>query len=102
MIIKESKLSLEFKNLKFFKDPESLAYLNTLGNLLIKKGVSLSPFKFHFYLIKDDSFNAFSLPGGYILVNTGVFASIKDENQLAGILAHEIAHNLARHVAKQI
>ena len=90
------------KNLKFFKDPESLAYLNTLGNLLIKKGVSLSPFKFHFYLIKDDSFNAFSLPGGYILVNTGVFASIKDENQLAGILAHEIAHNLARHVAKQI
>ena len=90
------------KNLKFYTDPEAFIYINTIGNLLVKKGVSISPFTFSFYLVKDDSFNAFSLPGGYILINTGVFNVIKDENQLAGILAHEIAHNIARHVVKQI
>jgi len=52
--------------------------------------------------VKSPVFNAFSLPGGYILINTGVFEDLDSENELAGVLAHEIAHTLRRHVAKRI
>lgn len=88
--------------IEFIQDIELVAYVNSIGNLLIEKGIEFSPFKFRFYLIKDDTFNAFSVPGGYIFLNSGIFESIESENELAGIIAHEIAHNLCRHVAKRL
>ena len=87
---------------EFIQDVELVAYINSIGKLLTEKGVDFSPFKFRFYLIKDDTFNAFSVPGGYIFLNSGIFESIESEEELAGIMAHEIAHNLCRHVAKRL
>lgn len=90
------------KELVLINDPEALAYVNLLGELLTQKGVSFSPFKFQFFIIKDKTFNAFSVPGGYIFLNTGLFDYLESEDELAGIMAHEMSHNLARHVAKRI
>lgn len=54
------------KEIEFVNDIEIVAYVNALSGLLIKKGISFSPFNFRFYVIKDKTFNAFSVPGGYI------------------------------------
>ncbi|BAU23416.1 peptidase M48 Ste24p [Caldimicrobium thiodismutans] len=90
------------RSLEILKDVEAVTYVNLLGELLSQKGVSFSPFNFRFFIIKDKTFNAFSVPGGYIFLNTGLFESLESEDELAGILAHEMSHNLARHVAKRI
>ncbi len=90
------------KQVSFVQDLEIDGYVSLVGRLLVKKGVGFSPFHFHFFVIKDDTFNAFSVPGGYIFVNSGVFEHINSEDELAGILAHEMAHNLCRHIARRI
>jgi len=87
---------------EFIQDVELVAYVNSIGNRLKEKGISFSPFDFRFYLIKDDTFNAFSVPGGYIFLNSGIFESIESEEELAGIMAHEMGHNICRHVARRL
>jgi predicted Zn-dependent protease len=90
------------QKLSLVQDPELCAYITDVGKTLLEKGVKVAPFDFKFFLVKSPVFNAFSLPGGYILINTGVFEDLDSEDELAGVLAHEIAHTLRRHVAKRI
>ncbi|NPA40405.1 MAG: M48 family metalloprotease [Thermodesulfobacteria bacterium] len=90
------------RQVEFVKDVELNAYVNDIGRILVKKGIGVPPYPFHFYVIKDDTFNAFSIPGGFIFINSGVFEHINSEDELAGIMAHEIAHDLCRHVVRQI
>jgi len=90
------------KNIEILRDIEAIAYVNQIGDLLFKKGISFTPFRFRFYLIREKTFNAFSVPGGYIFLNSGLFDYVQSEDELAAIIAHEMAHNLARHVAKRI
>jgi predicted Zn-dependent protease len=59
----------------------------------------LSPFDYTFKLVDDKDVNAFSLPGGYVYVNTGLVNYCESDDELAGVLAHEIAHAALRHVA---
>jgi len=59
----------------------------------------LSPFEYHFTLLQDKDVNAFSLPGGYIYVDEGLINFVESDDELAGVLAHEIAHSAFRHVA---
>ncbi len=55
-----------------------------------------------FNLINDDTPNAFALPGGYVGVNTGLFQVVRNEDQLAAVMGHEIAHVVARHPEERI
>ncbi len=87
---------------EFVQDMELIAILNMVGNRLVNKGLEFSPFQFKFFLIKDDTFNAFSIPGGYIFINSGIFENIDSEEELAAIIAHEMAHNICRHIARRI
>lgn len=57
-------------------------------------------YQYNFYLIENESLNAFTTPGGNIYFYTGLFDKLTDE-QIAGVLAHEIAHGAAKHVAKK-
>ena len=77
-------------------DPAKQRYLNTLGRWLAlhseRPGL---PWKFG--IIDSDDFNAFSTPGGYILVTRGLFDRMRNEAELVGVLTHEIAHVARKH-----
>lgn len=80
-------------------DPLTQGYLNELGFRLVAPAESQQPF--HFFLIKDSSINAFALPGGFIGINAGLILATKTESELAGVMAHEIAHVTQRHFARR-
>jgi predicted Zn-dependent protease len=60
------------------------------------------PFKYRFYVIKEDGYNAFASPAGHIFVNSGLIEAMESEEELAGVIAHEIAHVSLRHISKKI
>lgn len=82
-------------------DPELTEYVQTLGSRLASHTQG-SGGRFHFFLVKDSSINAFALPGGFIGVNAGLVLATANESELAGVLAHEIAHVTQRHIARSI
>lgn len=84
---------------KLISDPVLLGYINAIGQRLVKV-TEPQPFIYRFNLIEDDSLNAFAVPGGYIYIHTGVLARVGDVSELAGVLAHEIAHVRRRHIAQ--
>ncbi len=90
------------KQIEFIEDLEVGAYIEKLGETLIQKSLKFSPFNFRFFLLKDKTFNAFSIPGGYIFINAGIFEHVDTEAELASILSHEMAHNLSRHIARRL
>jgi beta-barrel assembly-enhancing protease len=82
-------------------DPFISSYINRLGHKLEDQQPP-HPFRYRFYVLEDPSMNAFAVPGGYIFVNTGFIRLMDHEGELAGVLAHEISHIYARHMARMI
>ena len=70
-----------------------------MGQNLARNSDAKVPFTFQ--VIEDESLNAFALPGGYVFVNTGLIKIAGEEDELAGAIAHEIAHVAARHMTRQ-
>src|SRR6187402_2868303 len=83
-------------------DPESTEYLQALGSRIVAQATGDSAQKFQFFFVREDTINAFALPGGFIGVNYGLVLSTRNEAQLAGVLAHEVAHVTQRHVARRV
>ncbi len=77
------------------------AYVTGIGNRVLSRS-NKAPFDFTFSIFNSTGINAFATPGGYIYVNKGLISSVENEAQLAGVIAHEIAHANARHVASII
>ncbi len=59
-------------------------------------------YSFEFFLVKDDSLNAFALPGGLIGVHTGLIQAAQSESELASVLGHEMGHVIQRHIARML
>jgi predicted Zn-dependent protease len=78
--------------------PKADGYLGELGARLVVNG---SRWKFTFRIVDQQEPNAFAIPGGGIYVSRGLLALVKREDELAGVLAHEIAHVTQRHSARQ-
>jgi len=102
----EKKLGKEFyekleKNDVLLKNKKVNDYISKLGDKILKQ-TRKAPFDFHFSVIKSPAINAFATPGGYVYVNRGLINLVENESQLAGVLAHEIAHVNARHIADTI
>jgi len=102
----EKKLGKEFyekleKSNVLIHDRKIITYINKLGSTVLAQS-DKAPFDFHFYVIKDSAINAFATPGGYIYVNRGLINLVEKESELAAVLAHEIAHVNARHIANII
>jgi predicted Zn-dependent protease len=83
------------------QDPEITSYVQNLGERLAR--ASRRPdLPYRFYVIDDASVNAFSIPGGYVYVNTGLLNITQSEDELAAAIAHEIGHVVARHGLRNI
>jgi len=83
------------------EDPQINEYINELGHR-IAAFANDGGRKFTFFVVDAPSINAFALPGGYIGVHTGLIEASRSEDELAGVLAHEIAHVTQRHIARAI
>jgi beta-barrel assembly-enhancing protease len=83
-------------------DPEATEYLQALGSRLVAQATGDTAQRFQFFFVRDDTINAFALPGGFIGVNYGLVLATRNEAQLAGVLAHEIAHVTQRHIARRV
>jgi predicted Zn-dependent protease len=87
------------KQAKIVKDPVIAEYVNRLAQNLARNSDLKIPLTVR--VIDAPDLNAFALPGGFLFVNTGLIRAADEESQLAGVLAHEIAHVAARHWASQ-
>jgi predicted Zn-dependent protease len=83
------------RNIKFIHDPDVTAYVDRLGQKLARNSDAQVPFTIK--VIDSDEISAFSLPGGFLYVCSGLIGSADSEAELAGVMAHEIAHVAARH-----
>lgn len=85
-------------NFKPSPDSGRNTYINTVGQLLAAYSSRPETFGgYHFQLIESDEINAFAAPGGLILITTGLYRSLENEEQLAAVLAHEVSHVVLKH-----
>jgi beta-barrel assembly-enhancing protease len=87
------------RSAKFINDPVVVEYVNRVGQNLVRNSDARVPFTIK--VIDSDVVNAFALPGGFFYVNSGLILHADEESELAGVMAHEIAHVCARHGTKQ-
>jgi len=80
------------------------ALVDQVGNKLVNNSIAKqTPYKYEFHLLADgNTINAFALPGGQIFITYALFSQLKNEDQLAGVLGHEIGHVLGKHSAERI
>jgi beta-barrel assembly-enhancing protease len=83
------------KEAKFVDDPIITEYVNRVGQNIVLHSDAKVPFTIK--VIDSDEVNAFALPGGFFYVNKGLILAADNEAELAGVMAHEIAHVCARH-----
>jgi predicted Zn-dependent protease len=84
---------------RLITDPIISEYINRIGQNLVRNSDSQVPFTIK--VIDSDDINAFALPGGFFYVDTGLILAAENEAELAGVMAHEIAHVAACHVARE-
>lgn len=93
-----------------YPDQQVQQQVSGVGNKLLQafnrelqaKGIQ-NPYRFNFYVLRDgQTVNAFALPGGQVFITAGLLSRLKSEDQLAGVLGHEIAHVIHRHSSEQM
>ena len=102
----EEELSREFlkatlRHYELVDDPIIVDYVNSVGQKIVAELPS-TPYRYRFYVIKQDVYNAFAGPGGHIFINSGLLEGLESEDDLAGLLGHEISHVACRHIADMV
>ena len=87
-------------SLKMVTDPTINEYVNRVGQNLVRNSDAKVPFTIK--VVDSDVINAMALPGGFFYVNSGLILAADNEAELAGVMAHEIAHVAARHTTRQL
>jgi len=88
------------QSVKLVQDPVVNEYVNRIGQNLVRNSDAKVPFTIK--VIDSDEINAFALPGGFFYVNSGLVLAADNESEMAGVMAHEIAHVCARHATRQM
>jgi len=85
-------------------DQDAQALVKGVGQKLVANTIAQqSPYRYDFHLLRDQrTVNAFALPGGQVFITAALFNRLETEDQLAGVLGHEIGHVLARHSAERM
>jgi predicted Zn-dependent protease len=105
-IPEEKELGAKFaveveKEHQILSDKEAQEYVNRVGKRLLTGARSVD-FDYTFAVVKDDGVNAFAIPGGHTYIQTGLIKMAANEDELAGVMAHEINHVVARHGTRQL
>src|SRR5271163_37112 len=82
-------------------DPETSQYAQEIGHSLSSHAEE-GQHQFYYMVLRDPDVNAAAIPGGFVLINSGLILATRNENELAGVLAHETAHVTQRHIVRQI
>jgi predicted Zn-dependent protease len=88
------------KSARLITDPVVTEYVNRIGQNIVKNSDCKVPFTIK--VIDSDQINAFALPGGFFFVNSGLLLNTDEEAELAGVMAHEIAHVCAHHAVREM
>ena len=88
------------KSTKFITDPVVTEYVNRIGQNIVKNSDCKVPFTIK--VIDSDEINAMALPGGFFYVNSGLILNADEEAEMAGVMAHEVAHVCAHHAAREM
>jgi predicted Zn-dependent protease len=89
------------QQLRLVSDPTLERYVEQLGQQLVRETeMANRPWRFH--VVADDAINAFNIPGGVVYVNTGLIAQAGSASELAGAMAHEVAHGVSRHGTQRL
>lgn len=102
----EEELGREFmkavsSRFDLIRDPFIEGYINRIGRKVLAT-MPPQPFDYRFFVIRQEVYNAFAGPAAHIFVNSGLIEAMETEDELAGILAHEIIHVSARHISQKI
>ena len=97
----EQLLSLVRKEFKLIDEPDIIQYINELGSATLEIAGS-QYFDYHFFIINNKELNAFAAPSGLIFFHSGLIQSLDTENELIGVMAHEIGHVVSRHLADRV
>ena len=90
-----------YKYLNVIDDPVVNNYVNDIGKRILAT-LPRQPFRYQFHVIDENVYNAFATPAGHIFVYTGLIDAMEEEEELAGIIGHEIAHVYCRHISQRI
>jgi predicted Zn-dependent protease len=82
-------------------DPEIAQYAQEIGHSLSSRAEE-GQHQFYYFVIRDADVNAFAIPGGFVAIHSGLIVATRNENELAGVLAHETAHVTQRHIVRQL
>jgi len=87
-----------------YQDERMQAYVDMVGAKLVNNSVAReTPYRYDLHLLADpNTINAFALPGGQIFITYALFSKLENDDQLAGVLGHEVGHVLGRHSAERI
>lgn len=86
---------------KPYDNPELIKYVNLVGATLALS-TNRPELEFHLMVLDTDEINAYAAPGGYIFITKGALKYMKDESELAGVLAHEVAHITEKHIVRDL
>ena len=96
MVLGELTYQRMTRDLRLIRDPELNAYLNRIGEKLIKHLPQVG-IQYQFHIIDLPEANAFNIPGGYVFVSRKLIGFARTEDELAGVVAHELGHAVVRH-----
>ncbi len=96
-----AEIALEARRkLPLIDDYEVTIYIRKIGTTLVKT-LGTQPFDYEFFVVRDDTLNAFAVPGGKVFIHAGLIAKASNVDEIAGVMAHEVAHAHAHHSVRQ-
>ncbi|HVR42504.1 MAG TPA: M48 family metallopeptidase [Thermoanaerobaculia bacterium] len=89
------------RQMPLLSDATANAYINRLGQQIVSE-TEMAQLPWHFHIIDSPEINAMNIPGGHVYVTTGLIGAADDVSELAGVVAHEVAHGVERHATENM
>jgi beta-barrel assembly-enhancing protease len=89
------------RSIQLNNDPAVNNYIRQMGQRIVSN-TNMANLPWNFHVVNDPSINAFAIPGGHVYIHTGLINAASNASEVAGVMAHEISHVLARHSTEQI